>query len=333
MRAEAAEDLDGGHEQAAGEALLHRKAADLTVEGLISAVFVLLPAEQLHQQLAADAEGLVENLVAFVPLLLDLPGHGPAALSGQTGGQHEQGQQNHAAGSKHPVGAVEGHQCDDDGADVADGGGQSLGDHRPDTRDVLGHAGDDLALLGVGKEPVGHGLQVAVHPVFHVAGDALSNVGTEPAFQQTQAAGNHQQHQRQQYQLAEKGKVAGQKALVNDGAGEQGRGHAQSGRHHNDGKRSDQKPEIGLQKGKNSSQHSKGNFGSGGVVQALGQIKRNTIASGHPINSFHLIKVPSLYIRYLTLSRGGDKKEKHPGGVLFDRNIRSRSCRERPRRR
>ena len=154
------------------------------------------------------------------------------------------------------------------------------------------HPGEDLALSGVGKEPIGHGLQVGVHLIFHIAGDALGNVGAEPAFQQAKAVGDHQQKQSGQHQLAQQGKVAGQKSPVDDGAGEQGGGDAQTGGYHDDGKRSDQKPGVRLQKGKNSSQKAKGDFGGRCVVQALCQIKRNTVTSGHPINSFLFTKVP-----------------------------------------
>ena len=140
---------------------------------LVALVFMLFPAEELDQQLAADRQGLIQDAVDLVVAFLGFRGKFPASLAGHPGGQGEQRNYGNADQGKDPVFPEHGDQGDHQRDGVGENAGEGAGHDGFHAGNVAGHAGDDIPLVGGSEEPLGHFLQMAVHLVAHIIGNML----------------------------------------------------------------------------------------------------------------------------------------------------------------
>ena len=145
------EGVDDDHKPTAGHALADVQADHAAVGRLVAAVLIVLTAKELHQQLAADRQLLVEDAVDLVIALLALLGQRPAGLTGPAGGDGKEGDHQRAHGSQDPVLPEhdDNRHCQRNG--IGQNGGEGAGNNPLHTGDIAGHAGDNIALVIGGK--------------------------------------------------------------------------------------------------------------------------------------------------------------------------------------
>ena len=219
---------DDDHEPPARHALPDVQLHHPAVGVLIALVLIVLPAEEPDQELAADRQGLVQDPVDLIVDVLGLPGQAPPGPPGGPGGNDKEGDDQDAHGGQDRILPVHDHhrhhQSDGVGQDILEG----IGDDPLDPVYVAGHPGNDIALAGGGKEPLGHLLEVPVHAAAHVIGDMLGDPVVQVGFQDPDQVGPQRDGQGQEDQGDQGLHVPADQALVNDPArqdrGKEGQG-------------------------------------------------------------------------------------------------------------
>ena len=168
---------------------------------LVSGVFRFFPAEQLHQQLAADGERLIQNPVDFIIAGLRLPRQFPSGLPGHACRQREQGHNDDSHQRQNPVLLEHGNHRHRQGNQIGQNAGERSCDHGFHAGDIAGHPGNDIPLISGCEEPLTHLLQMAVHLISHVIGDMLSDPAVQIGFPYPDQIRHQMQREGQQDQL------------------------------------------------------------------------------------------------------------------------------------
>ena len=181
-RADAGQGAQHHKEPSARHPLLDIQADHPAVGLLIAAVLVLLPAEQLHQQLPGDRKGFIQDAVDFVVAGLGFPRQLPSGLSRQPGGQREKRYDHDPDQRQDPVLLKHGRNRHHQRQHVGQDAGEGAGHYAFHPADIAGHPGDHVPLVGGGKKALAHFLKMPEHLVAHVIGDMLGHPGVQIAL-------------------------------------------------------------------------------------------------------------------------------------------------------
>ena len=237
----------GHHEPPARHALSDVEADHFLICRLILFILRLLLAEQLHQLLPADGQSLVQDTVDLVIALLRFAGKIPSGLSGTTGGDHKERDDQHTDRSQDPVLPVHHDDSHRQRDDIGENAGHRVRNRALHAVNIARHAGDDIALIVSREEALRHFLQMAVHLISHVECNMLRNPCVEIALEHADQVGCKCDCERQQDQPDQSFHIPGYQTFVDDPSCQDRRSQRKNRRHQNSRKDEQHLLPVGFQ--------------------------------------------------------------------------------------